>query len=187
MFIEQAFFIFTVMEFKENPKEIGVIQKTHGVHGGLVIQTYADLADDMDIPKWVFVELEGNLVPYKLVPEESFIRDSKHIVIFVDGIGTPEQGKRLLHASICFPGEFVKAEKSGSGLSISKGYQVSFEGRTEIGLFIEMMDIPGNPLMSIDVEGKEILVPANEEFVISQDDGTKKIHLRIPDELLDLN
>lgn len=188
MFVEQAFSIFVEMEFKERPRKIGYIKKTHGVRGGLVLETSIELFGDQTLPFWIFIELDGGLIPYQLDTDNSFIRDNKHLVIFLKEIDSPEKAARFLDASIYFPEDFVTViAGSDTGLRINKGYHVIFEGHRETGIFKELIEIPGNPVMSIDVNGKEILVPANEEFIISQDDGLKTIHLRVPDELLDLN
>ena len=188
LFVEQAFFIFTHMEFKENPQKSGFIQKTHGVHGGLMIETFQSLPDEESMPEWVFIEIEGGLVPYRLKSDECFVRDKQHLVIFIDGIEDPEKGNEFLHSPVYFPESFVKPSiQLGNLPMIGKGFNVVMEGRNEVGKFIEMMEIPGNPVLSIDVNGKEILVPANKEFILKIDNDLQTVYLRIPDELLDLN
>ncbi len=176
------------MEFKENPEKLGFIQKTHGVRGGLVIESFRVLPEHEDLPEWVFIELEGGLVPFYLKSEESFIRDDKHLVIFLDGIDTPEAAFPLTHSLVCVPASFFNSEEEVNAIAqISRGFKVVIEGIEEIGSFVELMEIPGNPLFAIDLKGKEILVPANEQFVLSIDHDKQTVYLRIPDELLDLN
>ncbi|MEA1875739.1 MAG: hypothetical protein U9N86_02635 [Bacteroidota bacterium] len=176
------------MEFIENPQKAGFIQKTHGVHGGLMVETFQSLPDEESMPEWAFMELEGGLVPYRLKSDECFIRDNRHLVIFIDDIESPEQGAELLQSQVYFPEYFVKPLISLDNLPvIGKGFKVVFEGHKEVGLFIEMLEIPGNPVLSIDVNGKEILVPASDEYIQKIEEDLQTVYLAVPDELLDLN
>lgn len=176
------------MVFKENPHKIGFIQKTHGVHGGLMVETFQSLPEEEKIPQWAFMEIEGGLVPYRLKSDDCFIRDDRHLVVFFDGIDSPEQGAVLLHLQVYFPKSFIKPSDGGRNIPlISKGFKVVLEGRNEVGEFIEMLEIPGNPVMSFEVNGKEILVPANDEYIQRIEEDLQTVYLAVPDELLDLN
>lgn len=176
------------MIFKENPHKIGFIQKTHGVHGGLMVETFQSLSDEESMPEWAFIELDGGLVPYRLKSDDCFVRDDRHLVVFFDGIDSPEQVAELLHQQVYFPESFIKTSGGVGNIPlISKGFRVVLEGRNEVGEFIEMLEIPGNPVLSIDVNGNEILVPANDEYILKIDQELLTVYLRIPDDLLDLN
>jgi len=176
------------MEFKENPQKIGFIQKTHGVHGGLMVESFLSMTDEESMPHWAFVEIEGGLVPFRLKSNECFIRDERHMVLFFDGIDSPEQGAELLQLQVYFPESFFQSLEGGDKLHvIGKGFNVVIEGHNEFGVFNEILDIPGNPVLSIDVNGKEILVPANDEYIQKIDNETQTVYLKISDELLDLN
>lgn len=176
------------MAFQENPQIVGYIQKTHGVHGGFMVEAFQSMPEIISIPKWAFVELDGGLVPYRMKHEECFLRDDRHMVIFLDGIDSPELGVELLQAQIFFPESFFKGVRKSDDLPIiGKGFRVVLEGHDESGEFIEMLEIPGNPLMSIDINGREILIPANSEFIQKIDTDSQTLYLRVSEELLDLN
>jgi 16S rRNA processing protein RimM len=48
-------------------------------------------------------------------------------------------------------------------------------------------DFSGNLLLSVEYQGKEALVPLNEDLIIRFDEEKKEIELRIPEGLFDLD
>lgn len=188
LFIEQAFFIFTNMEFKEKPKKLGVVRRTHGVHGGLVVESAGRFANEVQIPEWSFIQLDGGLVPFRLIAEECFIKDDHQLVVFLEGLSSPEAAQDLMQKEIFFPDSFWSGSFSlEAKLATLTGYAVVFKGTALIGEMKELVEIPGNPVLSIELENREVLVPAIEEFILEIDDNSRKILLEVPDGLLDLN
>jgi len=188
LFIEQAFFTFIEMDFKEKPKKVGRISKVHGINGGMVVETGARARDEDQWPDWAFVYIDTGLVPFKLRSDECFWKDDNHFVIFLEGIDRPEDSTELLAQDLFMPSDFFEnGEEAAFGFSGLKGYKVQIHQQKGSGTIEDYMDISGNPLLVIDWEGTELMVPANEEFILNFDEENKLILLEVPEGLINLN
>ena len=116
---------------------------------------------------------------------EGFIisADKTAILKFQD-VNTKNDAEKLRGRSVFIPKSITE---SGKG-SIRKQDFTGFELRNEIGLqtgvIKELIEIAKNPLFVTDINGVEVLVPANEELIIEINPGEKYICLRIPDGLI---
>lgn len=176
------------MEFKEDPQEIGRISKVHGIKGGMVVETDFSIAELNAWPDWVFIHIDGALVPFQLLGNECFQNDDRQMVIFLKDIDRPEKCTEFLRQQLFVPQQMIKSSQKGhTNLFELEGYQISIEGERGSGKFIEFIDISKNPIVSIDWEGETILIPAREEFILDYDEEQKRISFNLPDGLLDLN
>lgn len=188
MFIEQAFFNFVNMEFIESPEKLGYVIKAHGVHGGLLVRSKLTLSNLDEWPQWSFIRIDGGLVPFQLQTTSCFVKDDHHVVLFLEGIDSPEACDEFLGKEVSLPKEIIKQwQDSAPFLQSLAGYRVNLLNHDGVGTFIEMIDIPGNPLMSIEWMGKQIMVPAIERFICDLNEDLNEITLDLPDELIDLN
>ncbi|MCY3600074.1 MAG: ribosome maturation factor RimM [Gemmatimonadetes bacterium] len=60
------------------------------------------------------------------------------------------------------------------------------EGDTAIGVIREVYDQPGAPLLALDVDGRERLVPFEAELVVHLDFEAGEVHMKLPAGLLDI-
>lgn len=182
------FYIYRLMNFKEHPVEAGQLIKVHGVHGGMVVYTHASVDDPEVWPTWCFIRIDGGLVPFKLLSDDCYLKDDRQVVVFLDGVNNPESCDPLLNKLIYFPeGSFAVPGGEGFPLSSLSGYRFRISGEEGFGVFVAFIDIPSNELLSIDWMGKQLLVPARDEFIGEIDESEKLVWLNLPDGLLDLN
>ena len=176
------------MNFKENPVQVGVITKTHGVHGGLVLVASLNLPEPDDRLTFCFVDIDGGLVPYALKTDELFLKDEHQLVLFIQEIDSHEDAAFLLNRTVSLPSDWVlQGEAEGYNFPDLSGYRFQIEGREGFGSFVELIEIPSNNLISIDWQGKSLLIPAQDEFIGSFDEENQVITLILPDGLFDLN
>jgi 16S rRNA processing protein RimM len=67
------------------------------------------------------------------------------------------------------------------------GFSVSDPQVGEIGTIEKVEDYGGNLLFQIQYQGKEVLIPFNEELLIELDEQNKKLVLQCPDGIFDLD
>jgi 16S rRNA processing protein RimM len=176
------------MDFKSETQIIGRIAKVHGINGGMVVETGRSIDDIDNWPDWAFVYIDSGLVPFRLLGDECYVKDDHHLVVFFDKINRPENCIELLGQDIYMPkGTLNNLNDASFGYSDIVGYAVVIEGHEGHGELIEFMDITGNPLFNISFEGKELLVPARDQFILQRDDEKKALVFKIPDGLVDLN
>ena len=57
---------------------------------------------------------------------------------------------------------------------------------SELGLWNYFMELANNPLMQVDHNGSEILIPASQQFVTDVDRENKILHVTTPEGLVEL-
>jgi 16S rRNA processing protein RimM len=134
-----------------------------------------------------FCQDDGELVPFQVAEESVIQKDSSHLIVGFEGI-TDQPAARDLIGKMCnLPG--ARTDWFGKESTTEKtltGYQVTEEVSGFQGVVTEFRDIPGNPLLEILFDGKNVLVPANPAFIVEVNDKAKHLILRIPPDLLNL-
>ena len=66
------------------------------------------------------------------------------------------------------------------------GFKVVDDRLGEIGICKDFMELANNPLMQVDHDGVEILIPASQQFVTKVDRDNKVLYVNTPEGLVDL-
>jgi 16S rRNA processing protein RimM len=66
------------------------------------------------------------------------------------------------------------------------GFKVIDEEHGDIGIMQQVIDLKVNPLLQIDKDGKEVLVPLIEGVVKKVDRKKKELHILAPGGLIEL-
>ena len=175
------------MIFKEDPVKIGYVSKHHGVHGGMLVATEQVFSDEPEWPQWIFIEIEGGLVPYPCQQEDCFQKDDHSLVLFIKGSQKSELVTGLIDHSVYFPrkiiGSYNENQWNPSGLI---GFQTQLKDYSELGEIIDWIDIPGNPLLVVKWKDQELLVPAHDDIIKSIDYDNKSLIILPPEGLISL-
>ena len=167
--------------------EAGQLVKVHGVNGRVVIRMNRSIGEVIDFPEWLFIRIEGGLVPFAVAESSVFQKDDNHLVVGVDQIDTPEQANRLIGYTCNLEGSWSDwFEDQQDDAHSFIGFDVRDEPTGNTGKVIGYEDIPGNPLLEIEMEGKSFLLPLQEEFIVLNDTDNRRLILKIPDGLLAL-
>lgn len=171
--------------------QIGVITRTHGVRGEVSFQFTDDVWDRVEAD-YLFCKLDGLLVPFFL-EEWRFRSDTTALLKFED-IDSADAALRLVGSEVFFPKALTPSEVDDEDLTwqMFTGFEVlrrtSGEEALPLGTVSSVMDQTSNILLEVTTpEGKEILIPAHEDFVLSADHRERRLYVCIPDELLNLN
>ena len=167
--------------------DAGKVVKVHGVNGRIVIRLLKPAGEVLDFPEWLFVRIDGGLVPFRVAEESVFQKDASHLVVGLDNVTGPEQAAGYVGLSCYLEGAWTDWFEVGSeDIDSLTGYILIDEMSGKTGIVTGFENIPGNPLLKIEIEGKSVLLPLNPEFVILNDPKKRQLILRIPDGLLDL-
>lgn len=165
----------------EEVYKIGVIGKTHGVKGELNF-TFSDDVFDRVNADYIILRIDGILVPFFI--DEYRFRSDDRVLITLHDIDTAEKAQNLVGIEVFFP--FALSDKSREDVICFNdliGFTV--EG---LGTVTGIDDYTDNILLEVRTdEGKQILIPAVEEFVESVDYDKKIIKVQLPEGLLELN
>lgn len=165
---------------------LGIFLKTHGVNGHLILKLF-DLSDrELNEGEPVFIEIDGIPVPF-FVSHFRFLTDDS-AVIGLDETVSPEQASEFVNCRV-FVRETLKI-KQQKGESDAEddltGYTVTDRNYGEAGILREIIEYPENPVMVVDLKGKEILIPFHESIVKHIDHRARMIHISAPEGLFDL-
>lgn len=173
---------------KEDCIKIGTITKTHSLDGQVVVTTDNDLLEKY-VSEPVFVLLDGAPVPFFIAPDGLVTRNHTSYIVKFDYIDSPILAERLLGKDILLEKKLLKEEEKEEAefdIFDLNGFDVEDVLSGEKGKITDVADYSGNVVFSIDIFGKEILLPLSENYIkeVSWDD--KKIITSIPRDIIDL-
>lgn len=175
--------------------KIGTLTRTHGVRGEVAFQFTDDVWDRVEAD-YLFLRLDGLLVPF-FMEEWRFRSDTTALVKFED-IDDVNAATRLVGAEVFFPKALTPSELDDEDLTwqMFTGFEViivpsgSPEGAPEspLGTVTAVYDQTANILLEVTTpDGRSILIPAHEDFILRADHRERRLYVDVPEELLTLN
>lgn len=170
---------------KEEVYKIGIFNKPHGIHGELQFTFTDDIFDRADCD-YLVCQLDGIFVPFFI--EEYRFRSDSTALVKLEGVDTAERARMFTNVDVYFPVEHVDEAEAGE---LSWNFFIGFRMEdVHHGLLGEVVDVDTttvNTLFVVEQEGEELLVPAQEEFILGIDQEKKLITVELPEGLLDLD
>ncbi|MBN1413772.1 MAG: hypothetical protein JW973_01625 [Bacteroidales bacterium] len=164
---------------------IGILTRTHGAQGSLVLKLQTLTAKDFHEMEWVFVEVDGLPVPF-------FVRNVRElnvdkVILSLDAVTSDCRAKELVGSRLLIPSTRLaeKAIPKNDYLNIDS-FQVRDIKYGNLGIAAEIMDITGNPLLRIISGKKELFVPAHPDIVLEISVKEKFILIKAPEGLIEL-
>lgn len=173
------------MFLREDCYKLGTIAKLHSYKGEVTIFL------DVDDP-WEYNELESVFVEYgnKLIPfflESIQIKQNGFATVKFEDIDSERQATTILKCGLFLPlNTLPKLDDTEFYFHEIEGFAVIDAVKGPIGKVIEVVDLTNNPLISIDFEGIEILIPKQAQFIQRVDRETQTIYISAPEGLLDM-
>lgn len=167
---------------KEEVFKIGILNKPHGVKGEIGFTFTDDVFDRVDCD-YLILLLDGILVPF-FIEEYRFRSDNVALVKF-EGIDTAERARRFSNVEVYFPSRYLEEEEGISSWNYFVGFRVEDIAHGNLGEITHVDDSTVNVLFVIERDGREILLPAHEEFIRGLDKKKKLLMVEIPDGLLE--
>lgn len=166
---------------------VGTIVGSHGVSGHIKIKTRFD-AVLLNKGTWCFVGIQKKPVPF-------FVQDvwdgAGHAVVKLQGIDSPEdvafyRQKEVLIAKEAHH-DLEQVEESLEGPLQWITYELLDQNGHVIGQITNVYDNTSQWLLQVsDSSDEKNLVPFHPDLLIKEDKVGKRIHLHIPEGLLDL-
>lgn len=163
---------------------LGTLTKPFGLKGALC--AYFDVDDcerylDLDA---VFIETDGEMLPYMI--EDLQFRGNNQFVIKLQDVDN-DNVREFVQTELYLPlSRLPKLTGNRFYFHEVIGFQVVDEQLGEIGTCKGFMELTNNPLMQVDHDGTEILIPASSEFVTNVDRENKTLHVTTPEGLVEL-
>lgn len=158
--------------------------RTHGVDGGLILKFQNSSPEDFMELELVFVEFDDILVPFFV---QSFrVRNTETAIVELQDVSSEDLAKELLRRPVYVDKSTMDEADEVPWLRLV-GLQLADEQHGELGPITGILEIPNNAQFEVAYQGRELLVPINDDFIVELDMDAKRILMRLPDGLLDLN
>ena len=168
----------------ENVYRIGLINKPHGVHGELLFTFDDDIFDRVEAD-YIVCLMDGILVPFFF--ESYRFRSDSTALIKLEGIDSEQQARRMTNVEVFFLKEHAEELEDNE---LTWNYFVDFlikdVHKGEIGKVTDVDDSTINTLFVVDHNGTELLIPAQEDFIVELDRENRVITMNLPEGLLSL-
>ncbi|MFY7943345.1 MAG: ribosome maturation factor RimM, partial [Crocinitomicaceae bacterium] len=133
----------------------------------------------------VFVEIDGILIPFFV--EYLKPKNKGFVAVKLQDVNDENSAKKLLKKSIYLPeNEMAELDDQSFYDHEIAGYRVFDQDKGYIGIAETVIDLVSNPLLKIDLEGKEILIPIFEGLIKKVDREKNELHIQAPEGLIDL-
>jgi 16S rRNA processing protein RimM len=163
---------------------IGKLVATFGVQGQLILLHGLGKKTPLKGLEVLMIERTKNdLIPYFVV--QTKVKTETEIYVSLEDITTKERAKLLVGKPVWMKQEDFKKYASKDASIYLLGYQV-YNNDMVVGEVEEVIEQPHQILVRILYNGKEVLVPIVDAFLIEINNRSKKIMLQLPDGLLDL-
>lgn len=170
---------------REEVYKIGKLGKPHGVKGEISFMFDDDVFDRIDAD-YLVLDVDGILVPF-FIDEYRFRSDEIALMKFED-IDTQDKARDLTGDEVYFPRSLSDGSDENVSWAEIFGFEVVDKNTNKtIGIIKSVDDSTINTLFEIETnDGKDVLVPANEDLIHEADMDNRRIKMFIPEGLLDL-
>ena len=161
---------------------IAKITNTSGLKGEVKLRPLSRYSIDYLMTKDLHIgQIENNLSSLKL---ESKVGDGKNMKFKFKGIDSYTEAENIVGETI-----YIDSEKDDNINFIGEnviGFSVETESGKKAGILKDVMWLPANDVYVLLKDGKELLVPVLDEFIISLNMDDKKLIIADVDGLLDI-
>ncbi len=164
--------------------QLGTITRTHGKNGGLVLKLDTDRPEEYNRLESVLLEINQELVPF-FIAEYQHLKAAEFFIAF-EGMSISE-ARSLTGKPVYLPLTFLP-KLSGKQFYFHEviGFTVVDEAHGEIGTIKSVIERNPQHIFLVDHKGKEVLIPATDEFIVEINRSNKTITMACPDGLLDI-
>lgn len=133
----------------------------------------------------VFVDYDDNLVPFFI--ERSNLQKSNLLRVKFEEIDTEEDAEDLLKSDVYLPLTMLpELNEDQFYFHEVIGFIVEDANYGSVGTLTGINDTTAQALFEIEKDGKQILIPMNDEFLLKVDKKNKIIYVKTPEGLIDL-
>jgi 16S rRNA processing protein RimM len=173
---------------------VAKVLRSFGTDGKVILQYNLPCPEDENLDKRrpVFIFFDGLPVPFFI--EDVNTKGSQQLLIKFEGIDTQKFAEEIVGETVYIE----RKQKKGSQEKVDKntcdditemiGFEVFDSHEQYIGIIQNIYPYPNNLCIGVHREDKEeeLLIPFNEELIVSISITGKKTVLNLPDGILDL-
>lgn len=170
---------------KEDCFYLGKIVSKFSFKGELLIKLDTDEPELYENMESVFVEVNKNLVPYFIL--QSKLHKSDLLRVRFEDVNNEEEADELIGKHLFLPLSLLpKLEGNKFYYHEIIGFKALDLNKGDIGIITAVKENAAQPLIQIDKNGKEILIPLIDDFIVKVDRTTQTFTFNTPEGLIDM-
>ncbi|MEM1001566.1 MAG: ribosome maturation factor RimM, partial [Bacteroidota bacterium] len=170
---------------KEECFYLGKIVKKYSFKGELLAKLDTDEPDLYENLDAIFIDVRGRLVPYFI--ENSQLHKSDLLRLKFEDVETEDDADALLKSDLYLPlAALPKLEGNKFYFHEVIGFTIHDKNFGKVGTIKSINDSTAQSLFILDRDGKEILIPMNDQFILEVNRKDKTITVETPEGLIDL-
>lgn len=170
---------------KEDCFYLGKIVKKYSFKGEVLAKLDTDQPELYENLDAIFLELRNNLIPFFV--EHSQLHKSELLRLKFEDVDTEVDADAIMKCGLFLPLHLLpKLEGNKFYFHEVIGFTVRDKNFGDVGTIKAINDTTAQSLFEIDRNGTEILIPMNDEFIITVDRDNKTILVETPEGLIDL-
>ena len=170
---------------KEDCFYLGKIVKKYSFKGEIIAKLDTDQPDIYENLDALFIDVSNRLIPYFV--EKSQLHKSNLLRLKLEDVSSESDADALLKKDLYLPLALLpKLEGNTFYFHEIIGFQVIDENFGPVGHITGVNDSTTQALFEIDHNGKEVLVPINDDIINSLDRTVKTVLVKTPPGLIDL-
>lgn len=170
---------------KEEVYKIGIFNKPHGIHGELQFTFTDDVFDRVECDYFICL-LDGIFVPFFI--EEYRFRSDSTALVTLEGIDSAERARMFTNTEVYFPVKYAEEVEDGElSWNYFIGFRIEDVDHGDLGEIVDVDTTTVNTLFVVDYNDDELLIPAQEEFIVGIDQQNRLITVDLPEGLLNLD
>ena len=166
-------------------EKAGKISKPYGLQGEVHIILIPVVAEKLKPGIPLFIDIDGQRVPFFIETVE--LVSDQQAIVKVEFINSLEEARE-------YTGNEVFLDEKDTGKNLEQagkldemvGYLVIDLNLGEIGTLTDIIPSELNPVWVIEHAGKEIMIPATQDFVRLTDHKNSTLHLDLPEGITEL-
>lgn len=170
---------------KEDCFYLGKIVRKYSFKGEVLIKLDTDEPELYTKMESVFVDYSNNLIPFFI--ENSSLHKSELLRVQFEDVDTEAKADEIIGLDIYLPLSFLPELDEGQFYFHEIiGFTAEDVRFGKVGIIKGVNDSAAQALFEIDRNGKEILIPVNDEFIRKVDKKNKILLLDTPEGLIDI-
>ena len=164
---------------------IGFTKKCHGITGEIKISIEEVYEDLFLSAERVYIDLRGSKLPYFI----ENVRGGGELIVQFEDINTRDKAALLQSKPVFLPTSEIPANVKPvetQQYAYVVGFILADRTAGEIGIVESIIDLPQQEAALIVYKGRDLLIPLNDQWLISIDKKAKRIFADLPEGLVDL-
>ena len=164
--------------------QLGSIIRSHGVRGDLVIYLDADEPNSYKSIKSLFLEESAGLKEYTITT----IRINANLAtVHLNGIPDRNTSDLYIKKKVFLPIQSLPPLKEKQFYFHEViGFTLLDKNAGNLGPITNVYELPQHPVLAIEINNKEVLIPAVADFIIHVSRENKTVEMDLPDGLIDV-